>query len=188
MKKMKILKVAFLFVVFTCLCMIIISCESQPSWVPGERKRRFKEQVGTYVFDLKQTTRGFFAHQDTVYFKNLMFKFGPYAKDSELYRNLTITFKADSTFYFNMSVPFIFDSFGVWETSSGNPDIDGYNLMFFNTIDKRFCDNEYHPEGEQFDQVLQDSEFGPDSIFAFTEITPKNGNTPVIDLFFKKIK
>jgi hypothetical protein len=53
------------------------------------RQQSFQEQLGTYQLDLKKTNLGI------------------YKKDSNIYKNLIIVFKADSTFVMNMKVPFM---------------------------------------------------------------------------------
>jgi len=172
----------WLVIFFIVILASIYEIIREPSWVPGARKKRFDEQVGTYIFDLRRTISiELKLHQDSAYKKEGLFIYGPYAKDSELYKKLTITFKADSTFYLNMSVPFCLDSFGVWETSSGNPDIDGYNLLFFSP-DKKWLDHESYAEGDQFGYESKDSTLGINSP------TPKKGKVSLYYLFFKKIK
>ena len=65
------------------------------------RKQYFNSFVGEYQIDLKKT------------------KLLDYSKDSLLYQKLTLKIKRDSTFTFNMKVPFIFDSCGTWSAGAG---------------------------------------------------------------------
>ena len=125
---MRIFKSILLIVIFACTGNMMTSCD--PFWRTKERKRRFKEQIGTYILDTRSTD------------------LGPYLKDSLIYKKLRITFKPDSTFVLNMDVPFMKDSFGIWEATEGDPDYN-VNLMFFGN-DKRLLDLKFHPSLIQF--------------------------------------
>jgi len=71
----------------------------------------FEKQLGIYKIDLIRTN------------------FVDYLKDSVLYKDLTITFNNDSSFYLNKNVPFIIEQSGTWTTSGEGIEI--WNTMFF---------------------------------------------------------
>jgi hypothetical protein len=62
-----------------------------------EHREKIKAQSGTYKFNLERTS---------LY---------SYAKDSLLYKNLTLTLKTNQTYQFNMAVPFLTDIEGDWK-------------------------------------------------------------------------
>ena len=67
-----------------------------------ERNLHFQRFTGDYKIDLNNT------------------KLEGYNKDSLLYEKLTLKLESDSTFTFNMKVPFIFDSCGRWSAGAGS--------------------------------------------------------------------
>ncbi|MGV6862061.1 MAG: hypothetical protein ACWA41_09830 [Putridiphycobacter sp.] len=118
-----------------------------------ERKKRFDDQIGTYQIDLNQT------------------HLGGYNSDSLYFSQLKLSYFKDSTFLFNMKVPFIRDSFGVW--SIGTDQLYQWNKMHY---------NENVNWGDQFYQYSDD-----DSTFAMNSVTPQKGYEPVPRIYFKKI-
>ena len=85
----------------------------------GEAKdRNFEKQLGVYKIDITRTN------------------FIDYLEDSVLYKDLTITFNHDSSFYFNKNVPFIIGESGTWIT--GGEGIEIWNTMFFGKNKKYF--------------------------------------------------
>jgi len=119
-----------------------------------DRQQRFRKQVGTYRLDINKTP------------------LGGYAKDSLLYQKLTLTFKADSTFYMNMAVPFLYDSIGRWITGGGG--MDDWNSLYYER-------NERIPE--QFEPCCV-----ADSTFYINSVTPREGAEPVNKIYFKRIQ
>ncbi|HET9824145.1 MAG TPA: hypothetical protein VFP87_02360 [Chitinophagaceae bacterium] len=115
------------------------------------RKKAFQEQLGTYVLDVHRTA------------------LGGYSKDSDAYKKLQITFKADSTFTMNMRVPFIFDSVGTWK--AGN--LEEWNYLYYKNnskINTQFTRPEYD-----------------DSTFLLNSTTPQTGAEPIQEIYFRKI-
>ena len=112
------------------------------------KKRRFKEQIGTYYLDIKKT------------------KLGTYSKEAALYQNLSITFKSDSTFSTNMQVPFLYDSTGTWDPGGGGVEDWGWLSYKRNSViqtqfdqcclpDSTFYLNSATPqEGQEFIQEI----------------------------------
>ncbi|HEY8690260.1 MAG TPA: hypothetical protein VIM07_13575 [Chitinophagaceae bacterium] len=115
------------------------------------RIQNFQEQIGTYELDIQKT--------------NL----GDYKKDSNIYKNLRITFKSDSTFIMNMKVPFMYDSVGTWK--AGN--MKEWNYLCYKSninIDAQFTRPEYS-----------------DSSFLLNSGTPQTGVEFIPEIYFKKI-
>lgn len=116
------------------------------------KKINFQNQLGSYKLDFSKTD------------------LGSYIKDTALYRNLTLTFKKDSTFILNFKVPFIYDSAGKW-IASGN-DLDDWNWIY------------YHRNNNirtQFTQV----NFS-DSTFYLNSTTPQEDSESIKEIYFKK--
>jgi hypothetical protein len=115
------------------------------------RTKNFREQLGTYILDINKT------------------QLGTYEKDSNIFKKLTITFKADSTFYMNLKVPFIYDSVGRWNAGS----MKEWNYLYYKSnmnITTQFTRPEI-----------------PDSIFLLNSTTPQKGAEPIQEIYFKKI-
>ena len=145
-EQLLILNFTFLGMIAVCGCF-----EGQNAEV---ERRNFKRQLGTYEMNLSKT--------------NL----NRYFKDSNLYRRLTITFNADSTFSMNMSVPFFFDSCGTWEAGGGK--LDDWNVLRYKA----------NPDiNTQFDMCCDS-----DSTFYLNSVTPKNGECAINKIYFRKIK
>lgn len=148
MKTFKIIK-SLLLLLFL-LVIAYISCYDGKE---GET-RNFKAQLGTYILDIAKTA------------------LGNYSKDSDIYKNLHITFKKDSTFSMNMKVPFIYDSIGTWKPAGEG--VETWNYLFYKS-NKNIC--------TQFTQPWTD-----DSIFYMNSTTPQKDAAFIREIYFKKIK
>ena len=118
------------------------------------RKHHFKEQIGTYTLDINKTD------------------LGVYKKDSAIYEKLTITFNKDSTFYFNMKVPFIYDSSGKW-ISRGNG-LDDWDWLYYKNSSIQ----------SQFKGPLDEN----DSLIYFNGTPSRQGFKGIQGIYFKKIR
>lgn len=144
-------------IVLLILSLFIISCSKQKA-----RLKNFNSTVGLYNIDLKRT--------------NL----GEYSKDSLLYKNLKVEFFKDSTFKFNMSVPFIFEDSGKWLSDGG--DFESWNWLSY----KSWLKKEVLTigKGNQFTVLYNDKN---DSIFYFNGATPKNNKSFIQEIYFIKV-
>ena len=124
------------------------------------RKENFKIQLGTYILDMQKTA------------------LGPYSKDSNKYRNLSITFNADSSFSMNMKVPFLYDSSGTW--TAGN--MKEWNWLRVKSF--LYNDSDEHA-GSQFTRP-----YGKDSVlfFLINGATPQNGAEFIQEIYFRTVK
>lgn len=113
----------------------------------------FKKQVGSYVLDIDKT--------------NLQ----EYKKDIDRYKGLTLVFRPDSSFRFNMKVPFIYDSTGRWRASGSS--IDEWNTMNFSVNENI---------STQFSQCC-----GEDGTFYMNSTTPQKGHAAIGEIFFRRI-
>ena len=124
------------------------------------RRINFKAQLGTYILDIRKTA------------------LGPYSKDSNTYKNLTITFNADSSFIMNMKVPFLYDSVGSW--TAGN--MKEWNWLRFKSF---HYGNLNEHSGSQFSRpYLKDSTV----FFLINGATPQEGADFIQEMYFKKLK
>lgn len=97
---------------FLTVCIgIFISCSCHNQI----KERNFRNQIGSYVLDVKKTD------------------LGKYKADDSLYKKLSIIFRSDGTFSMNMDVPFIYDSSGTWTVGSA---IDEWGKMIFSKNSK----------------------------------------------------
>jgi len=159
------------------------------SYVPSWKVEDFKKQTGAYILDLKNSDlKG-------------------YEKDSALYKNLTITFRADGTFILNRDVPFIYDSSGIWQADSWESDDaicsemyyhknlaadkkDGYSQRFsivglhYHKTIPAYKDEGPNSIDTKKDTMLKDI----DSSFSMGDVRHKEGKEGVNILTFKKIK
>lgn len=119
-----------------------------------EKNNNFINLIGYYEID---TSRTIFLE-----YKNKISK----------YENLTIKLNRDSTFQFNMPVPFIYDTVGRWYSSGNN--IDEMNSLIFNRNKKIIT---------QFTQIYFDK---GDSVFHLNSNTPREGQSSVNEVYFKK--
>lgn len=116
------------------------------------RKKNFRGQLGTYILDIHKTA------------------LGDYSKDSNIYKNLHITFKADSSFTLDMKVPFIYDSIGKWK--AGN--MKEWNYLYFRgdmKINAQFT-RPYEADSAIF--------------FLINGTTPQDGKAFIQEIYFKK--
>ncbi len=121
----------------------------------------FRNTLGCYKLDLMRT------------------ELGPYAKDSNNYKNLKLVFKSDSTFNMNMQVPFILDSVGKWYPSEGG--LDNWSWLTYSGRGGIPSPN----NGNQFTEVFKD---GADSILYFNGFSYKKGFKGIQEIFFKKVQ
>jgi|HubBroStandDraft_5_1064220.scaffolds.fasta_scaffold1027056_1 hypothetical protein len=122
-------------------------------------KINFKNQLGTYVLDVRRTV------------------LGPYCKDSDQYKQLTITFNQDSSFTLNMKVPFLFDSIGSWVAGNTTE----WNYLRFKSFPYNKSDEH---AGSQFTRpYLEDSAI----LFLINGATPQNGAQFIQEIYFKKV-
>ncbi|MDP4131035.1 MAG: hypothetical protein Q8939_12810 [Bacteroidota bacterium] len=124
------------------------------------RNKNFQDQLGTYILDTRKTV------------------LGGYSKDSDVYKNLRIVFRADSTFSMNMKVPFIYDSVGRW--NAGN--MKEWNYLWF----KKWGYKDYKEgKGNQFTRpYIADSNV----YFLINGTTPQDSAAYIQEIYFRKIK
>ena len=185
-KRLSIKKVAGIIVLFVIVG--FIGYKYAMSYVPSWIEADFKKQTGTYILDLKNSD------------------LNGYEKDSALYKNLTITFRADGTFILNRDVPFIYDSSGIWEADSYECDDAVYSEMYYHKnllADKKdrysqrfsivglyshktipaYKDEDPNSIDTKKDTMLKDI----DSTFSMGDVRHKEGKEGVNSLTFKKI-
>lgn len=121
------------------------------------RENHFQKQLGTFVLDIQKTD------------------LGQYRENVSTYKNLTLTFNEDYTFYFNMKVPFIYDSVGTWKSSGSS--IEEWNTLYYNSWDYSKSST-----GEQFTQCCD-----AESTFYINSATPQSGKENIKRIYFKKI-
>lgn len=139
------------------LFLSVFSCSKQEA-----RLKRFNSTVGFYKLDLQRT--------------NL----GEYCKDSLVYKDLKVEFRNDSTFKFNMSVPFILEDSGKWIADGG--DFESWNWLSY----KSWLKSEVLAigEGNQFTASYNDKN---DSILYINGATPKNNQAFIQEIYFIKV-
>lgn len=145
MNKISNLNIGYLFFLF-----LLSSCSYDDQQA---MQKNFKNQLGTYSLSIEKT--------------NL----GVYASDSQIYKQLKITFNSDSTFRLNMNVPFILDSAGKWIPAKGGP--EEWNWLYYNSnpnISTQFTE----PWGDSF-------------VFLLNSATPKLGQERIKEIYFIKV-
>jgi hypothetical protein len=136
--------------------MVFVSCYNGQEG----REINFQNQLGTYILDIHKTV------------------LGSYSKDSAVYKNLRITFKADSTFSMNMKVPFICDSIGRW--NAGN--MKEWNYIWY----KQWGYKDYEiGKGNQFTRPYA---IDSNVYFLINATTPQDGAAFIQEIYFRKIK
>lgn len=127
-----------------------------------ERKGReitFERLLGSYKLDVSKT------------------KLGNYSKDSNIYKNLSIKFNADSTFEMNMKVPFLYDSIGTWKAGNFNE----WNWLLFKNFEYHLSNKN---SGSQFTRpYIENSK----TYFLINGATPQDGADIIQDIYFRKI-
>lgn len=94
---------------------------------------------------------------------------------SKKYANLKIYFLADTTFYFNQSVPFIYDTVGRWlPTDKG---FEGWNRVMF----KKPSSNEYF-HSVDFGQLDEDDN---NAKFYFNSMFPRDSGLFIQEIYFR---
>ncbi len=141
------------------LIMTIFSC--MPQGLNKWAKLSAQRTIGVYVLDINQTKLGF------------------YMKDTALYKKLQLNLKSDFTFEFNIPVPFIEGTKGVWTGATDPVDAESWNQLFFSDSHIN-ADLKY---GTQFSPP-----WTRDSILYINSNTPRKGQEPVSVVYFKKIK
>lgn len=147
-------KLLLIFLVGTTLIVCLFKCSDLKT---EGRKINFQAQLGIYALDIQKTD------------------LGEYKKDSNTYKKLLITFKADSTFIMNRKAPFIYDSIGRWEAG----DMKEWNFLYYKSwkYSKR-------QTGDQFTRTyLVDSTY----YFLLNSATPQKGAKSILEIYFKKI-
>lgn len=154
-RKIRIAVLSIVGVIF--LSLVVLSWRS---YVNDQNRKdlNFRKQLGTYSIDLQKTA------------------LGDYTKDSSLIKNLSVRFNSDSTFQFNMEVPFIYDTAGWW-TAAGSG-VEEWNWLYYKRWGGRNKDNQ---NGDQFTPV-----FTEDSIFYMNSTTPKEGQPNIQKIYFRK--
>lgn len=148
-------------ILLLCIVIVIIGwiIWNIASWYQG-KKENFQKQLGTYVLDTYKT------------------ELGNYSKDSNIYKNLRITFKSDNTFYMNMKVPFIYDSTGKW--NAGSTGLEDWNWLWY----KAWGYSNYKEDnGNQFTPPWTN-----DSIFYINAAKSQDGAEGIQEIYFRKIK
>ena len=123
----------------------------------------FKQQIGTYTLDIKRTNLDI------------------YSADSTIYKELRITFNADSTFQMNTQVPFMYDSCGSWITGDNSP-YSSSNELYYKTFKYPIYRGKLL--GEQF--VCHWTQ--TDTSFLINSGTPKKGEKNIPKIYFVKCK
>jgi len=141
-------------VLICCFLLECYSCGDQDG-----RIATFNQQLGTYKLDIEQTD------------------LGTYKKDSNFYKDLFITFSADSSFVMNKKVPFLYDSIGTWV--AGN--VSEWCWM-------RFKSFPYPNERNTGSQFTRPYSKGTDTFFLINSATPQDGASTIGSIIFKKIK
>ncbi len=144
------MKITAIFFILTIFFLTFSACDKSEK----VKREKFDKLLGSYMLDVKRTD------------------LGTYSPDSLYYKDLNIKFLSDSTFRMNKSVPFIFDSIGIWET--GGNSIDDINNIYY----KRKVGIK-----TQFTILYFDS---GDSIFYMNSVTPREKQKPIHKIFFKK--
>ena len=155
---MKIIRI-FALILIVGVVVFIVGATIWYAYASREgRSKNFQAQLGSYVLDTRKTV------------------LGAYSKDSDLYKNLRINFKSDSTFSMNMKVPFIFDSVGRW--SAGN--MKEWNYLWY----KKWGYKNYESgKGNQFTRpYISDSNV----YFLINATTPQIGEG-IQEIYFKKV-
>ena len=122
------------------------------------KKETFARQIGTYALDINRT------------------ELKEYKKDLDVFKNLTITFKDDSTFLMNFQAPFFADILGTWIVGDGLA--YSYNQLFFHNKEYK------NLEGVQFFPPYLD---GRDTIFLIIEANPIQNKTPIQKIYFRNL-
>lgn len=122
------------------------------------KKEKFENLVGVYAMDTERT----------VYSKELR------ASSRDDSSALKLELKADSTFVFSKSVPYIYDSAGYWKT-------EGNYLGVMNEA----CFKSNGNVCVSFTSVYVDKK---DTLFFFNSMTPKPNAIPIAEIYFRKIR
>lgn len=145
-------------IVLTCTYFILYNSRAKEG-----RKNIFEQLLGVYILDINKT------------------KLGVYSKDSIIYKNLSITLNADSTFNMNMKVPFIRDSVGRWR--AGN--MKEWNWLFFKSFGyNKSMEDMTNPGGTQFTRPYTENS---NTYFLINSATPQDNAEVISDIYFKKV-
>jgi hypothetical protein len=158
MKLKTLIPIILLCTPFICVAVFFVRCNNAAN---AGRKQTFKELLGSYTLDINKTKLE-----------------GNYKKDTNIFRNLSITFLPDSTFTMNMKVPFMYNSTGKWTAGNVNEWcwllFDGFNYGYKNKN-----------SGSQFTRPYIENS---DTFFLINAATPRDNEKTISDLYFKKVK
>ena len=141
-------------IVLTILAVIFLSLYARMAYLDNiERDYNQRLQIGVYRFDARRTD------------------LGRYSTDSLKFNKMTITFRSNNTFTFNMDAPFICDSTGTWR--SGGASIDEWSELRYNNS----------PVITQFSWIDNNE----DDIY-INSMTPKHGQAHIQALYFERVK
>jgi len=124
---MTFFKLSLFIFISLILVSFFISCD-----VTWGKEKTAKELVGTYRLDLTKTKLN-----------------NNYSRDSNIYKDLTITFSQDSTFQMNIDVPFFYNRTGKWK--SGN--VNEWCWMLFDSFK---YDHKNENSGSQFTRPYEE--------------------------------
>ena len=136
------------------ILVIIIAAFWLKIWYFNWKNKNEKELVGTYILDTMQTD-----------LKN-------FEKKGIKYDKMMLYLDKDKSFRFNMSVPFVYDSIGMWSAAGSNIE-EWHNLYFQGTRSIM----------AQFDQTTD-----RDTTIIFNNMQAKAGFKNIQHIFFKKLK
>lgn len=94
---------------------------------------------------------------------------GRYSKDSVIYKNLSLELYKDGSFKFNMDVPFIYDSSGIWIKGNKNP--EDWNYLKYQK--NKLISTQFDYEGDEL---------------YLNSTTPKKGNQFIQEIYFRRSK
>ncbi|GAB2669391.1 hypothetical protein GCM10027036_23600 [Flavihumibacter cheonanensis] len=150
-------KLSFYYLQFLLL-MSLFSCSDGTD---VSRQQTFRQVLGDYRLDLSRTKLS-----------------DGYINDSDVYKNLILTFYSDSTFRMNFEVPFLYDTSGRWKAGT----INEWCWILFDSF-KYINENNY--SGSQFTRPFQEN---GDTLILINAATPRKNQQTLSDIYFKKIK
>jgi hypothetical protein len=138
--------------------MFLFSCNARTDL---SRQQTFIDVLGDYRLDLSRTKLS-----------------DGYINDSDLFKNLILTFDSDSTFRINFEVPFFYNTSGKWKAGSVNE----WCWILFDGF--KYIDENNH-SGSQFTRPFQ---LNGDTFILINAATPRTNQQTISDIYFKKIK
>lgn len=143
--------------VFLVLLSFSLCCCKQKA-----RLENFYSTVGLYRIDIKRTD------------------LGEYSRDSLIYKDLKVEFLKDSTFKFNMNVPFIYEDRGKWLSDGG--DFESWNWLSYQSWLND--DDLVIGKGNQFTAPYIDKN---DTILYINGATSKDNKAFIQEIYFIKV-